>query len=234
MSTQKLILDVETVGVDFETLDAVSQKQMLRYFERYADSSEEVETAKDSLGLWPLTGEVVAIGILNPDTNKGAVYINAKGEDLPEELEPGVVIETGDETTILKKWWETANAYNYLITYNGRGFDIPFLMVRSAINGIRPTKNFLSNRYLTSQQYGAIHVDLQDQMTFYGAMRKNFSLHFWSRAFDIKSPKEEGVSGEDVKGLYKDKKFLEIARYNLGDLKATKELYLKWNQYLNI
>lgn len=234
MSNQKLILDIETAGVDFETLDELSQKQMQRYFERYSDSEEEIEAAKDKLGFWPLTGEVIAIGVLNPDTNKGAIYINAQGTDMPKELEPGIVIETGGEAAILKKWWETANAYNYLITYNGRGFDVPFLMIRSAINGIRPTKNFLSNRYLSSQQYGAVHIDLQDQLTFYGAMRKTFSLHFWTRAFGIKSPKEKGISGEDVKGLYKDGKFLEIARYNLGDLRATKELYDKWNHYLNI
>lgn len=233
MSNQKLILDIETVGVDYDTLDDVSQEQMLRYFERYNDSAEEVEEAKDRLGFWPLTGGVAAIGILNPDTNKGAIYINTE-EDLPKELEADVIIETGNESAILKKWWETANAYNYLITYNGRGFDVPFLMVRSAINGIRPTKNFLSNRYISSQNYGAVHIDLQDQLTFYGAMRKNFSLHFWTQAFGIKSPKADGVSGEDVKGLYKDKKFLEIAKYNLGDLKATKELYLRWSQYLNI
>lgn len=231
---QKLILDIETVGVDFDTLDEISQEQMQKYFERYADSDEEVEEAKDSLGFWPLTAEIVAIGILNPDTDKGAVYLNSQGEPMPQELEPGIRIETGNEAAILKKWWEAANSYNYLVTFNGRAFDVPFLMIRSAVHGIRPTKNFLSNRYLSSQQYGAVHVDLADQLTFYGAMRKPFSLHFWSKAFGVKSPKEGGVSGDEVKGLYEEKKFMEIAKYNLGDLKATKEIYLKWNQFLNI
>ncbi len=52
------------------------------------------------------------------------------------------------------------------------------------------------------------------------------------RAFGIKSPKAEGITGDDVGPLFKDKKFLEIAKYNVGDLKATKELYDYWNNYI--
>ncbi len=55
----------------------------------------------------------------------------------------------------------------------------------------------------------------------------------WSRLFGIKSPKEDGVSGDDIAEMFKDKKYAEIAKYNAGDLRATKELYEKWNNYLN-
>jgi hypothetical protein len=106
-------------------------------------------------------------------------------------------------------------------------------MIRSAILDVRPSKNLLSNRYLESQKFGATHVDLLDQLTFYGAVRKKFNLHFWTKAFGIQSPKEQGITGEDMSRLYKEGKLLEIAKYNLGDLKATKELYEKWNRYLN-
>ncbi len=92
----------------------------------------------------------------------------------------------------------------------------------------------MSNRYLSLQKYDAIHVDLFDQLTFYGAVRKRFNLHFWAKAFGIKSPKEEGITGDDVGRLYKEGKILEIAKYNAGDLKATKELYEKWEKYLNL
>ena len=92
----------------------------------------------------------------------------------------------------------------------------------------------MSNRYVSSQQYGAVHIDLLDQLTYYGAVRKKFTLHFWTKAFDIKSPKEEGVTGDDVGRLYKEGKYFDIAKYNVGDLKATKELYEKWENYLNL
>ncbi len=229
---QKLIFDIETIGVDFELLDKISQEYLLQY----AESEEEEEETKGRLGFYPLTGEVVAIGILNPDTNKGAIYLRIQNSKfkIQNSLEEGITIETGDEKQIIEKFWETIKPYNYFITFNGRSFDAPFLMIRSAILGVKPSKNLLSNRYLNLQKYDAIHVDLLDQLTFYGAVRKKFNLHFWTKAFGIKSPKEEGITGDDIGRLYKEGKLLEIAKYNLGDLKATKELYEKWNQYLNL
>jgi len=228
---QKLVFDIETIGVDFESLDKISQEYLLQY----AESEEEEEETKERLGFYPLTGEVVAIGILNPDTNRGAIYLrNEKGGMSNEDLEAGIKIETGTEKEILEKFWETIKPYNYFISFNGRVFDAPFLMIRSAILGVKPSKNLLSNRYLNSQKYDAVHVDLLDQLTFYGITRKKFNLHFWAKAFGIKSPKEEGITGDDVSRLYKEGKILEIAKYNLGDLKATKELYEKWNNYLNL
>ncbi|MBI5401527.1 ribonuclease H-like domain-containing protein [Candidatus Wolfebacteria bacterium] len=228
---QKLVFDIETIGLDFETFDKTSQEYMVKFAE---DESEKKEI-KERLGFSPLTGEIVAIGILNPDTNKGAVYLRADDKQLlNNDLEKGITVEIGSEKEILEKFWETAKKYNYFISFNGRGFDVPFLMIRSAILGIKPSKNLMSNRYLSLQKYDAIHVDLFDQLNFYGAVWKKFNLHMWTKAFGIKSPKEEGITGDDINRLYKEKKFLDIARYNFGDLKATKELYEKWSKFINI
>lgn len=230
-SAQKLIFDIETIGVKFESLDKISQEYLLQY----AEGEEEEEEAKERLGFSPLTGEIAAIGTLNPNTGKGTVYLqNPKSKiQIPSNIDNDITIEAGDEKQILEKFWETVKSYNYFITFNGRGFDVPFLMIRSAILDVKPSKNLLSNRYLGSQKWDATHVDLLDQLTFYGAVRKKFNLHFWTKAFGIKSPKEEGTTGDDVSRLYGEGKLLEIAKYNLGDLRATKELYEKWNTYLN-
>ena len=72
----RLIFDIETVGVEFDSLDEKSQETLLRF----AETPEEVEAVKEGLGFSPLTGEVVAIGRLHPDTDKGAVYFNSQGE----------------------------------------------------------------------------------------------------------------------------------------------------------
>jgi hypothetical protein len=106
-------------------------------------------------------------------------------------------------------------------------------MIRSAINKVHSTKNLMQGRYLY-QQRNCLHIDLFDQLTFYGALRKKGGLHLWSRAFGIKSPKAEGVTGDDVGRLFKGKKYKEIARYNVGDLRATRELYEYWKKYINI
>lgn len=227
MSNNKLIFDIETVGIDYDSLDQYTRDSL----EKFAETEEELAEVRSTLGISPLTGEIVAIGILNPDTDKGVIYVRADAK-LPSEVRPGVAIETGTEKEILERFWQTAEHYHQFISFNGRCFDIPFLFIRSAILGIRPTKNLMANRYLSSQPSSALQIDLLDQLSFYGAFRGRRSLHFWCRAFGIKSPKEDGVTGDDVFRLAQEGKFQEIAEYNLGDLEATKALYVKWLNYL--
>jgi len=133
---------------------------------------------------------------------------------------------------MLQKLWDIAEKYDTFVTFNGRQFDVPFLMVRSAVHGIRPSKNLLANRYLNVQPSNARHIDLFDQLTFYGALRRKGGLHLWCRAFGIESPKAQGVDGNDVKALFENGKSTDIARYNARDLRATYELYMKYQQFL--
>jgi len=234
----KLVIDIETIGEDFDALDAATQENLTRWIKKSSDNDEEYKLAlqdlKDGLGFSPLTGEIVALGVLDVEKNEGAVYYQAPGQKNEEMKEDGIVFKQMAEAEMLRKFWELATKYQIFITFNGRGFDIPFLMIRSAVNGVRPTKDLMQARYpWQARGDGAVHVDLFDQLTFYGAVRRKGSLHLWSRAFGIESPKSGGVSGDDVQPLFKKKKFLDIARYNVGDLRATRALYEKWEQYLN-
>jgi 3'-5' exonuclease len=240
MSTQqKLVLDIETVGEDFNALDHATQEALTRWIKKESENEEEYKAAleelKNGLGFSPLTGEIVAIGVLDYYKDEGVVYFQAPGEKLSESKEGNITFKPMGEKEMLEKFWEGAKKYQCFITFNGRGFDAPFLMVRSAIHGIRPSKDLMQGRYLYQQRDNeAIHVDLQDQLTFYGATRRKGGLHLWSRAFGIESPKASGVTGDDVGRLFKEKKFLDIAKYNVGDLRATKALYEKWESYLNL
>lgn len=215
---QRAVLDIETVGVDFSSLEPPVQEYLLKS----ARTPEDEEAVKTSLGLYPLTGFVTAIGLYDPDTNTGAMYYQSPGSEptLPLE-EDGVVYETGTEAEILGKFWAYVKGLRSLITFNGRGFDCPYLIARSAINNVRPTLELMPNRYSDA------HIDLMDRLSFFGAQRRNFSLDMWCRAFGIESPKET-VHGSEVGQLYKEGRHLEIARYCAGDIRATAELYRKW------
>jgi hypothetical protein len=74
---------------------------------------------------------------------------------------------------------------------------------------------------------------LLEQFTFYGALRK-FNLDFYCKSFGIESPKTHGVTGLDMKQLTEEKRFREIAEYNLRDLYATAELFRRWEKFLNV
>jgi hypothetical protein len=77
----------------------------------------------------------------------------------------------------------------------------------------------------------SIHCDLLEQFTFYGAFRK-FSLDFYCKSFGIDSPKSHGITGLDMQSLSEQKRFRDIAEYCLGDLRATAELFRRWEKYL--
>jgi len=233
-----LVFDIETIGEDFEKLDETSQDVLTRWIKKESGSNEDYTAAladlKNGMGFSPLTGEIVAIGVYDADRKKGAVYFqNSKnGKDKNFE-EDECKFEVMTEKEMLMRFWEVVEKYDTFVTFNGRAFDVPFLMVRSALHGIRPSKNLLANRYLNYQPGHARHVDLFDQLTFYGALRKKGSLHLWCRAFGIESPKAQGVDGDDVKALYDSNKSADIARYNARDLRATAELYARYLAYLS-
>ncbi len=218
----RIIFDIETVGRDFESLDRPTQEYLLRY----AETEDEKEEIKDRLSFYPLTGEIVTIGLLDPDTQKGKVFFQNVGDPLLPFEEDNVFYETGTEREILDKFWDVIKRYDQFITFNGRGFDCPFILIRSAVHRIKPRKDLMPNRY------GDAHIDLLEQLTFYGASRRRFSLDMWCRTFGIKSPKEGGITGDDVKELFKAGRYLDIARYCIGDLRATRELLYYWENYI--
>uniref|UniRef100_A0A7C4LZH0 Predicted 3'-5' exonuclease PolB-like domain-containing protein n=1 Tax=candidate division CPR3 bacterium TaxID=2268181 RepID=A0A7C4LZH0_UNCC3 len=233
----KLVFDIETIGRDWDEFDELTKNDLTRWLKKDNLSDEDTEfkvnNIKDETGLSPLTGEIVSVAIYDVERGLGAVYFQA-----PEASEPiffeegGIKYQSMTEAEILKTFWDIALKYKEFITFNGRGFDAPFIMIRSAINEITPSVDLMEGRYLY-QQRGVKHLDIYDQMTFYGATSKKGSLHLFCRAFDIPSPKTGG-GGNEVGHLFKEKKYEEIARYNMGDVIATKDLYLKWEKHLKL
>ena len=218
----RIIIDIETVGKDFESLDTATQEYLLRY----AETENEKEEIKDRLSFYPQTAEIVTIGLLDPDKHKGYVFFQTSGNPLLPFEEDTIWYETGDEKKILEKFWSIIKDYKQFITFNGRSFDCPFLLIRSAVHKIKPARDLMPNRYNDT------HIDLLDQLTFFGASRRRFSLDMWCRVFGIKSPKEDGITGYEVKDLFKAGRCLDIARYCVGDLRATGELLRYWETYI--
>lgn len=218
----RVILDIETAGDDFDSLDSSVQDYLLRW----AETPEEIEKVKESLSFYPHTAQIIALGMMNPDTNKGRVYFQSPAQKIETFEEDGIVFQSASESEILTEFWNTIRSYDKFITFNGRGFDCPFIIIRSAVNRIKPSRELLPNRY------SDLHIDLLDQLTFYGASKRRFSLDMWCRTFNIKSPKSDGITGYDVKGLFTSGRYTDIARYCAGDLRATRELLLVWENYI--
>lgn len=218
-----LVFDIETVGDDWGSLDTETQSYLLKY----AETEEKQQEVRETLGLYPLTGQIVAIGLYDPVKDIRSVYFQAPDSDLQARYEKnGIYYITGTEADILEKFWATIKKYQTFITFNGRGFDCPYILMRSAVHKIRPTRNLNPYRYSDKE-----HIDLADQLTFYGTTKK-FTLDYFCKRFGIVSPKSEGVTGLQVPQMFTDKRYQEIADYCLRDVVATGELFDIWNQYI--
>lgn len=191
-----------------------------------ARTDEEKEEELRKMSLSPFTAEILAIGMLNPGTGGGRVLYRARGEERTVSEDGKIEFIPGTEKEILTAFWDDIVRCSQFVTFNGRSFDCPFLMLRSALLGVRPGRNLVPYRYSVTP-----HCDLLDQLTYYGATRR-FNLDFYCRSFNIPSPKAGGFTGADLGPVYREGRFLEIAKYCIGDVIATAELFRRWNDLL--
>ncbi len=237
-----LVFDIETASLEFELLSHSQQDYLLRG----ANTDEEKEKKKFEMGLSPMTAQVVCIGLLRVDNyqpdepesvSKIAFSLDlslADGEKVEKELPSGIKCILSNEKTLLNNFWHTISKYSThnLVSFNGRNFDAPFLMLRSALQEIRPPRNLMSG---TKFNYSG-HIDLIDELTFYngsqyGATRR-FNFDYYTQAFGLKSPKSEGVDGSMVTDYFREGRILEISEYCIRDINATWELFRKLKKYL--
>lgn len=218
---EQLVFDIETVGIPWDTLTTPVQTSLLRS----ADTEEEQEEVRASLGLFPVTAQIVCIALYSPQQDHAAVFFQAPQGDATPVREEKQLFVPCTEKELLTHFWEAAAHARQIVTFNGRSFDCPFLLVRSAVHEVRPTTDLMPNRY--SPQ----HIDLMDQLTWFGALRRRFSLEVWCHALGIEEPKRD-INGGDVGALFAAHEYLKIARYCLGDAIATARLYERWSAYM--
>lgn len=218
----KIVFDIETAGTDLEELPESQQEYLLRH------SEGKIEDVKRYLSLYPFTAKIISIGMLNATTENLFVMFESETKEEWSSDDKKVRYSGMSETEMISSFWDYVSKSETIITFNGRNFDIPFLMLRSSVLGIKPTRNYLKNRY-----NNANHIDLQEMLTFYGTVKK-FNLDFYCHSYGIESPKSDGITGMDVKEMYKAGKIKEIAIYCGKDVKATYELYKIWDKYLNL
>jgi DNA polymerase elongation subunit (family B) len=218
-----VVLDIETAGHPWDSLDD-AQKTYLR---KNARTDEERERLPEALSLWPLTGKIIAVAMLNADSGRGRIWYEKTGGRAEETSADGRFKFVGDaEPTFLAEFWKAMRRFQRFVTFNGRGFDGPFLMLRSAALGIVATRNLVGYRYALRP-----HTDLLEVITFFGASRK-WNLDFACKAFGVESPKEHGMDGFSVGPYYRAGRIREIAAYCRRDVEATAGLFRKLEKTL--
>jgi hypothetical protein len=217
MLAQPLAIDVETVGLPWDGFVPAMQEYLL---ERARDDDER-EAFPEQLALYPGTARVVAIGMWMPGEQRGGVLVNdSAGTREWSDLYDGARVFHGGEVEILEEFWQRIQSFETIVTYNGRTFDCPILMLRSAVLGVAPSRNLMPYRYSFQQ-----HCDLLEVLSFHRAVAP-YTLQFWCQQFGIADPKA-GLSGSAVPTAFAEGRYDDIARYCLKDACATAELYEK-------
>jgi len=154
----------------------------------------------------------VVIGVMWLDENLACKKIGTIGEGKDE----GPML--ADFAEFVAKWEPT------LVTWNGRGFDLPVLMLRSLRHGVcapwyyrKPGYRY---RYST-----ASHVDLCDILADHGATRMT-SLHGAARLIGL--PGKDGVDGSQVEALFRTGQIEALRGYCLSDVAQTAFLFLRY------
>lgn len=227
-----IIFDVEMAGEDFEELDQTTQDSLTKRARSFSGlrQKQEIERVKQETSLSPLTGEVITLAIWDLEQDKGAVYYQSPRKDQSSELvmPDGYKTQVLSEAEILIRFWSQVLLADRVVSFAGRTLDIPYLMIRSAIHGIRPSANLMSSSGKRPK-----HIDLYELLTFNRMSIKKGGLHLWARGFGIKTSKE-GIDGSEVTSYYRQGRYREIAKYCAEDTRVTKELYQYWLRYLDI
>ena len=227
---RRIVFDIETCAYPFESLAENQREYLLRYADKEPDPEKRQMMIDDAVrytSLYPYTSKCIVIGIYDIEKEKSYVYYESQKKEEWTSEDGKVQYKGLPEKEILESFWRIAKQVDQFITFNGRNFDVPFVMIRSAMLGVKVSKNLMGYRYSDE------HIDLLEQFTFYGLTRK-FNLDFYCQSFGIESPKSKDISGMEVKNLYEAGRIKDIAVYCSKDIYATCQLFNIWDKYLNL
>lgn len=218
-----VVIDIETAGLPWDALDDAQKTYLLKN----TKTEDERSRLPEMLSLWPFTGRIIVIAMLNPDTGRGRIWYEKADGRAEEKSADGLFTFIGDtEAVCLTEFWKAMRRFQRFVTFNGRCFDGPFLMLRSAALGIAATRNLVGYRYSVRP-----HTDLLEVVSFFGASRK-WNLDFACKSFGVASPKEQGLDGFSVGHFYRAGRLREIALYCRRDVEATASLFQKLEKTL--
>jgi len=152
-----------------------------------------------------------------------------------------------DEKKVLELFWKgflnfnkiNQNSHPSFISFNGKNFDIPVLILRSLqfpdmLEKLNEVFNFLTDdsdqwekeRPNYFNRYTKYHIDL---IELFGTFR---TLSLKTVCYLCGIPVKEEAEGNQVEQLFEDGQFEKIAKYCAEDVKATALLYAYLNKYI--
>ncbi|HKI60116.1 MAG TPA: 3'-5' exonuclease [Mariprofundaceae bacterium] len=118
-----------------------------------------------------------------------------------------------------------------IVSFNGRGFDVPVLKYRAMVHGLSCPRWFNEgdkwNNY-DARYSPTYHLDLLEVLSDFGASAR-CSMHEVASAFGV--PGKFDTAGDDVRGMYEAGQIDDIRNYCEADVCTTLLTYLRWQLF---
>jgi len=123
---------------------------------------------------------------------------------------------------MVRDFWRGVTHYKAkLVTFNGRGFDLPLLELAAFRFGCSARDHFYNSR----NRYTGNHIDLFDWMSNYGACRLTGGLNLLAKL--VGKPGKMAIAGDQVYAMHKAGQLREINDYCMFDTLDTYFVFLR-------
>lgn len=128
---------------------------------------------------------------------------------------------------IARKFWygvEVLYKKASIVTFNGRGFDVPLLELMAFRYGISMERH-LVDKFGTRYRFGNRHLDLQEFLSNYMAIKMAGGLNLLAKV--LGKPGKMDTCGAEVHSLYRNNELQRINTYCIHDVLDTYFIFLR-------
>ncbi len=135
-----------------------------------------------------------------------------------------VVLHGEDEKKLLQDFWAYLRESQamLIVTFNGYRFDIPFLNVRSVMNGIKPDTSINLNKWTMGRSN---HFDIMQALSGTGVFSW-VRLEITAKIFGVPVP-EDTIPSDQMPVLFRQGDWDSIIKHNTHDIMMSEAIYLK-------
>ena len=219
------VFDIETIPdtdamsnlTGSETRDVVTLREELEQYHL------DITGGKNAFPRQPFH-KVVAISFLEAEIHRDGQY----EQYVLKDLRSGGRVEA-DEKELLKGFFKhVGEARPRLVSFNGRGFDLPVLKYRAMVHGISaPWLYMTGDKWNNYQQRYSLdwHCDLLEGLSDFGASAR---IKLNEICAVLGFPGKTGVDGSQVAPMYDEGRLSEIRDYCETDVLNTYLVYLRY------
>ncbi len=123
-------------------------------------------------------------------------------------------------------WHGVEDLYGHssIVTFNGRGFDIPLMELMAYRYGNKAKRHF-KDKFAGRYRFGTKHIDLQDWLSNYNAIKMAGGLNLLAKV--LGKPGKLGTKGDLVYDMFLEGKIREINEYCVHDVLDTYFVFLR-------